>query len=645
MGKTLQTEKENALRTLKAADREERDFVVIGQRNLDIVNDAIRKDPSYARQFFEDATEADAIAAGCYARDYIRSHWTEENLKNLEKRLEIVFNIAIRIDYENATHLSSGIGAAAISKKIVDRLGEGIYQKAGDPTSGLKDVDHLIQDEYPLRKDSEEMDDYYAASFVSKFFTYVNRFGYGRESRPDKQYSIFDSVMAVSLPYYLDKYCPEDLPVFMGNLKITKVKGGMVESVRVRSYSEYYESIGKLLAAINGKGGVHEITREELDRILWYYYRKTEKDKTRYSLVSGFTLKLKGTLKEAKKSALSIRKTDFVVQKPKKVASVVNVNKKRQKKNPMNQKETLSLSEKILEILNQKGPSTRKELGAALGREPTSFNPQVVKLIEAGKIRVVEDSSPELLRPYHDMICLNKPFEGGWQDKEGNSAHEIVDFLLTDEGEQYVYALPWGQAKKEAWTEGPNKLEKTEDENYWTKYMVLTDGGSETEFDILFVIKLEEKLHRLLRPAKEIRQLRENQDTLKHLMRERKITYNGKYLDEIYPPKDASLYLTYKAKGIYQPKGKMHVALKGKNYTHNKGYLKSDEYPDDFKTMETLIGGLEKNDRFSKLELPRACDLAKAGSDVQREFLVRLGYGDDRNALTALRALLDGSGR
>ena len=43
------------------------------------------------------------------------------------------------------------------------------------------------------------------------------------------------------------------------------------------------------------------------------------------------------------------------------------------------------------------------------------------------------------------FILLNKPFNGSWTYQDGNIAHEIIDFFLTDSGEYYVYNIPYGR--------------------------------------------------------------------------------------------------------------------------------------------------------------------------------------------------------
>ena len=42
------------------------------------------------------------------------------------------------------------------------------------------------------------------------------------------------------------------------------------------------------------------------------------------------------------------------------------------------------------------------------------------------------------------VVILNKIFLGDWLNGDGNIGHEIIDFLLTDFNEHYIYNNPWG---------------------------------------------------------------------------------------------------------------------------------------------------------------------------------------------------------
>ena len=140
-----------------------------------------------------------------------------------------------------------------------------------------------------------------------------------------------------------------------------------------------------------------------------------------------------------------------------------------------------------------------------------------------------------------NVILLNKPFLGGWLDAKGNIGHEVIDFLKTDDGQYYVYNNPVGFCPGDIWIEGTTDLERTQQEKYIGKYLVLTSEKRGNDFDILYVIELGEKLHRYHVPRKDVAQLRYNQAQVKEIIRKRNIKYNGKYLDEIYKDDDSKV--------------------------------------------------------------------------------------------------------
>ncbi len=145
-----------------------------------------------------------------------------------------------------------------------------------------------------------------------------------------------------------------------------------------------------------------------------------------------------------------------------------------------------------------------------------------------------------------EIIILNKIFTGGWL-KDGNIGHEVIDFLATDAGDYYVYNNPWGVCPEDIWVDGTKKLTRSKKEKYSAKYLVLTSEMHDHSFNILYVIELEEKLHRKHTKRNIDDEFIRNQDTVKDIIRKRNIKYNDKYLYEIYGD-DKSLYVTFKAK-------------------------------------------------------------------------------------------------
>ncbi len=227
-----------------------------------------------------------------------------------------------------------------------------------------------------------------------------------------------------------------------------------------------------------------------------------------------------------------------------------------------------------------------------------------------------------------NVILLNKPFLGGWLNKQGNIGHEIIDFLHTDDGNYYVYNNPWGICPDDIWIAGTKELTKIPKEKYFGKYLVLTSEERGKDFDILYVIELAEKLHRYhTKKSKNMAQFRIDQMKVKDLIRKRNIKYNGKYLDEIYG-KDDSLYLTFKGSRIYKAVDPILVTGLSYNFRRNKGYLYDDKSQKDYDTVKEIIetsiasGGL-------KLFMPRSVNPEQIGRLNTNKTFINLTKQED----------------
>ncbi len=209
-----------------------------------------------------------------------------------------------------------------------------------------------------------------------------------------------------------------------------------------------------------------------------------------------------------------------------------------------------------------------------------------------------------------NVILLNKPFLGGWLDSEGNIGHEIIDFLLADDGNSYVYNNPRGACPDNIWVDGTTDLNRLGREKYLGKYMVLTSEKRGSVFDILYVIELSEKLHRF-HTSENDKVFRENQRDVKNIIRNRKIKYNGKFLDEIYQ-EDDTLYLTFKSKKIYKAINPISVTGLTYNFQRNKGYLYDDDSPEDYGTVKKIIEDSIKDEKLKEIT-PRRVDCKQIG--------------------------------
>lgn len=206
-------------------------------------------------------------------------------------------------------------------------------------------------------------------------------------------------------------------------------------------------------------------------------------------------------------------------------------------------------------------------------------------------------------------IILNKPFIGSWNSISGNVPHEIIDFLLTDENEYYVYNVPWGVCPK--WIQVGKPISKKE--THKVKYLLLTSSWKQItskphvngQVNLLYCIELEQKLHDYSR-SKNKKNLKGIQKKVQDIIDRKNIKYHSKKLYDIWGTKDETLYVTFQAKTIFKAKQEINVELEYK-YQRNKGYIKSEEYCDDY---TKLINQINDKSLWEELEL----------SNVQRNF-------------------------
>lgn len=205
----------------------------------------------------------------------------------------------------------------------------------------------------------------------------------------------------------------------------------------------------------------------------------------------------------------------------------------------------------------------------------------------------------KLSKNVKEVIILNKPFLGDWLDNPENIGHEIIDFLSTDNGELYIYNNPYGQCPDNIWvgeTDETTYLKRLKSEKYNAKYLILCSAEHNNSFDILYIIELQEKLHREHTtkhkkniPEDEKQQLKNRQKTITKIIDKNKIIYNGKKLYEIYK-NDDTLYVSFKASKIYKAINPIPVSgLKEYNFQRNKGYLYSDIQQKDFENINDII--------------------------------------------------------
>lgn len=177
------------------------------------------------------------------------------------------------------------------------------------------------------------------------------------------------------------------------------------------------------------------------------------------------------------------------------------------------------------------------------------------------------------------FILLNKPFNGSWTYQDGNIAHEIIDFFLTDKGEYYVYNIPYGRTCN----------------GRVPDYIVLTSGLKKGTniVKIEYIIKPIEAVHALgystrnkddnkdgevdnnTRKSSNI----DNRQKVENIIKKKEIRYGGKLLSELYDVKtDVGLLISYKAEWIKKPKEPLFFDFEESGYIfqHAYGYISNE---------------------------------------------------------------------
>lgn len=222
-------------------DTDERRIVVFTEKNIKLMRTIINNDSSYRLSF---DTKYKPSSAGFL-----------HGLGHFPQSEEGILKAVTLIDKENSTHLSvtgtnegSGGGRQIFAGYVLENR-ERICEQIKTGNSDI--VQELSEKPVHGR---------YNISFASKFCTYINRYCFGGDD-----YSIVDSVLCQVLPAYE--------AIYLG--KETKQhKWERQKEEKNFDYGDYHKIIGDILERINKSEGVsHEVTRQEFDLFLWYYYK------------------------------------------------------------------------------------------------------------------------------------------------------------------------------------------------------------------------------------------------------------------------------------------------------------------------------------------------------------------------------------
>ena len=181
------------------------------------------------------------------------------------------------------------------------------------------------------------------------------------------------------------------------------------------------------------------------------------------------------------------------------------------------------------------------------------------------------------------VYILNKIFDGSWNEIEGNISHEIIDFALTDCGKYFVYNVPYGACPDWIHVKGDTVFQNGSHE---AEYLLLTSETHNNTFNILYRIKLVRKVHNIscARPWEDDEQ---KKNEMRSIYEHEKMYYGGRIISDLID--DSTPLVTFEAKTIEAPVEPIEISLSEYNYQRNKGYVKSDEHPDDFKALSDKL--------------------------------------------------------
>ena len=242
----------------------------------------------------------------------------------------------------------------------------------------------------------------------------------------------------------------------------------------------------------------------------------------------------------------------------------------------------------------------------------------------------------------HKAILLNKAFSGDWLKDEDHIGHEIIDLILADDGNHYVYFAPWGSIPNNVVVEGDGHFRTQRGKEYETKYLVLTSSYHKEEkyVDILYVIELEQKLQNLsAAKASNLKKIEENFAQIKSVIDRLHIEYNHKRLYDIYPlldengKRDRGLYVSFKAKKIFRAIETISFELNQSIIRGNHFVITDDgKYEKDYAGLIKLVEDHIDDGKLEEFIPNSLIELKKAG--FTSTFFDLIDYGDVEQAFT-----------
>ena len=234
-----------------AFDLDQNGLPVLTEKNCRFAKALMRHDSNYR---IPEDPESDA-----YRESYIGI--LEKGLPN---DYDGMLRLVTSIDKYNSTHLASE------GKKVGDKPMNRGREKTTQIILNIENLGQKISngdtDIIPtIAYSTGSKDGKKNVSFATKFCTYVSRVIYKKDN-----YCIYDNVLAKILPYYAY--------IYLGDRRFYKTRKGITAStmdadIRQKvDYATYNQLIEDLIAAAKEKLGAC-ITKEDLDTLLWYYFK------------------------------------------------------------------------------------------------------------------------------------------------------------------------------------------------------------------------------------------------------------------------------------------------------------------------------------------------------------------------------------
>lgn len=228
-------------------------LVCLTPRNVALAEAMISNDSDYSRSGNVNSGPTDKYQGST-------AYWMTQLKKNIDcDNLEVVresIRQAVRaVDRENSTHLNSDkCGIDELTERLLSHK-DTLRDELRDREKGFQLVKFLSEPTHPNDEEHKARGNY---SFATKFCHYACLYFFteGDDKQFQDNYSIYDSIVRDSLPYYLNHAGIRD-----SNGRPYKKSS----FDKADKYKEYSDVIDKLRN--------NEISRNGFDHLLWYYHK------------------------------------------------------------------------------------------------------------------------------------------------------------------------------------------------------------------------------------------------------------------------------------------------------------------------------------------------------------------------------------